>query len=122
MRGARDQTNSRAQFFKGSQKLRRNGQVLSRLNQWTIWSSNLFNDADKEEIQLGGIYCYKNYRISFEKIKDLLVERRKLMTTNEQDQFVLYTNASTKAITGVLMQIQDGIEKPCIFMSHNLSE
>ena len=41
---------------------------------------------------------------------------------NEQDPLVLYTDASTKAIAGVLMQIQGGIEKPCIFVSHALSE
>ena len=54
----------------------------------------------------------KNVRISFEKVKDLLVERTKLTIMNEQDQRVLYTDASTKAIAGVLMQNQAGIEKP----------
>ena len=29
---------------------------------------------------------------------------------NERDQLVLYKDASTKAIAGVLMQIQEGIE------------
>jgi hypothetical protein len=61
-------------------------------------------------------------RNSFEKIKDLLVQRTKLTIMNEQDPLVLYTDASTKAIAGVLMQIQGGIEKPCIFVSHALSE
>ena len=41
---------------------------------------------------------------------------------NDEDPLVLYTDASTKAIAGVLMQIQGGIEKPCIFVSHALSE
>ena len=40
---------------------------------------------------------------------------------NEQDQLVLYTDASIKAIAGVLMQIQEGMEKPCLFVSHALS-
>ena len=37
---------------------------------------------------------------------------------NEKDQLVLKTDASTKAIAGVLMQIQGGIEKPCIYVLH----
>jgi len=41
---------------------------------------------------------------------------------NEQYQYVLYTDASTKAIDSVLMQIQEEIEKLCIFVSHALSE
>jgi hypothetical protein len=36
------------------------------------------------------------------------VQRTKLASVNEQDPLVLYTNASTKAIAGVLMQIQGG--------------
>ena len=48
-------------------------------------------------------------QIAFGKIKDLLVERTKLTIINEQDQLVLYTDG-TKAIVGVLMQVQDGIE------------
>ena len=55
-------------------------------------------------------------RISFETIKDLLVQRTKLTIMNKQDQLVIYTDASTKDIAGVLMQIQDGI------VSHALSE
>jgi len=46
----------------------------------------------------------------------------KLTIFNEQDQLVLCTDARNKAIAGVLVQIQDGIEKPCIFVSHALSE
>ena len=41
---------------------------------------------------------------------------------NERYQLILYTNASTKAIAGVLIQIQEGIEKPCLFVSHALLE
>jgi len=41
---------------------------------------------------------------------------------NEQNQLVLYTDARTKDIAGVLMQIQAGIKKPCIFVSHALSK
>jgi len=69
-------------------------------------------------MQLGRIYFNKNAKISFQNIKDLLVERTKLTIMNEQDQLVLKTDASTKAIAGVLMQIQGGIEKPCIYVLH----
>ena len=41
---------------------------------------------------------------------------------NEEDPVILYTDASTRAIGGVLMQIQDGIEKPVIFVSPVLSD
>jgi hypothetical protein len=41
---------------------------------------------------------------------------------NEMDPLVLYTDASTKAIGGVLMQVQNGVEKPCVFVSHVLSD
>jgi hypothetical protein len=61
-------------------------------------------------------------RILFEKLEDLLVQRTKLTIMNEQDQLVLCTDASTKAIAGVLMQIQEGMEKPCLFVSHALSD
>jgi len=56
------------------------------------------------------------------KIKDLLVQRTKLTIMNEQVPLVLYTDASTKVIACVLIQIQDGVEKPCLFVSHALSE
>ena len=39
-----------------------------------------------------------------------------LTVMNEQDQFVQYTDARTQAIAPVLMHIQGGIEKPCIFL------
>ena len=41
---------------------------------------------------------------------------------NEREKLILYTDTSTKAIAGVLMQIQERIEKPCLFVSHALSE
>ena len=33
---------------------------------------------------------------------------------------VLYTDASTKTVAGVLMQVQVGIEKPCIFVTRSI--
>ena len=60
-------------------------------------------------------------RVAFALIKDLL-KSSQLVIMNEEDPVVLYTDASTRAIGDVLMQIQDGIEKPVIFVSHVLSD
>ena len=60
----------------------------------------------------------KNGRILFE--NNQRSERTKLTIMNEQHKLVWYTDASTKAIDGVLMKIQAGIEKPCKFVSHSL--
>ena len=38
------------------------------------------------------------------------------------DLLILYTDALTKAVGGVLMQVQGGRENPCVFVSHTLSE
>ena len=38
------------------------------------------------------------------------------------DLLILNADASSKAIGGVLMQVQGGREKPCLFVSHTLSE
>jgi len=61
-------------------------------------------------------------RAAFVLIKDLLSKSSQLVIMNEQDPLILYTDASTRAIGGVLMQIQDGMEKPVIFVSHVLSD
>jgi hypothetical protein len=49
----------------------------------------------------------KGAKVAFEIIKCLLVER----VINEQDQLVLYLDTSTKAIAGVLMQIEEDQNK-----------
>ena len=41
---------------------------------------------------------------------------------NETDSLLLYTEASTVSIGGVLMQEQNGVEKPIIFIPHILSD
>ena len=41
---------------------------------------------------------------------------------NETDPLILYTDASTVSIGGVLMQEQNRVEKPIIFTSHILSD
>jgi len=41
---------------------------------------------------------------------------------NASDWLILDMGASTRDIGGVLMQVQGGRVKPCIFVSHTLSE
>ena len=53
---------------------------------------------------------------------DLLSQSSQLVIMNEGDPLILYTDASSKAIGGVLMQVQNGIEKTVIFVSHALSQ
>jgi RNase H-like domain found in reverse transcriptase len=43
---------------------------------------------------------------AFETIQDLLLHHATLIIMNEYDPLILYTDASTKAIAGVLMQEQ----------------
>jgi len=55
-------------------------------------------------------------------LKDQVSYHRSRVLMNASDPLiVLYTDASTKAI-GVLMQVQGWKEKPCVFVSHTLSE
>jgi len=56
-------------------------------------------------------------RAAFSYIKDLLSQSFPLVIMNE-DPLILYTDA----IGGVLIQVQNGIEKPVIFISHTLSD
>ena len=51
-----------------------------------------------------------------------MVNAAQLVIMNEIDPLILYTDASTVSIGGVLMQEQNGIEKPIIFISHILSD
>jgi len=58
----------------------------------------------------------------FALVKNFLAKSSQLVIMNEEDLLILYTDASTRAVDGVLMYIQDGIEKPVIFLSHVLSD
>ena len=51
-----------------------------------------------------------------------MVHASQLVIMNETDPLILYTDASTVSIGGVLMQEQNGIENPIIFISHILSD
>ena len=59
---------------------------------------------------------------AFAHIKGLMAKSSQTVIMNEEDPLILYTDASTKAIGGVLMQLQNGIVKPVIFASHILSD
>ena len=52
----------------------------------------------------------------------LLSQSSQLVIMKEEDPLILYTDASTKAIGSVLMQVQNGIENPVVFVSHALSD
>ena len=61
-------------------------------------------------------------RAAFAHIKGLLAQSSQLVIMNKEDPLILYTDASTEAIECVLMQLQNGIEKPVIFISNFLSD
>ena len=52
-------------------------------------------------------------------VKEQVTRHTSRVIMNPHDPLILYTDASTKAIGGVLMQIQAG-EKPCVFVSYRL--
>ena len=90
-------------------------------------ASNLYNDSKKEYtaeyVARRNLFLQKMLEFRSKKSKSFWSnERTKLTIMNKRDQLVLYTDASTKAMAGVLMQVQAGIEKPCIFVSHAVSE
>ena len=61
-------------------------------------------------------------RDAFFRVIDFSVHASQLVIMNETDPLILYTDASTVSIGRVLMQEQNGIEKPIIFISHILSD
>jgi len=58
---------------------------------------------------------------AFKIVKDQVTHTSRVVI-NASDPLILYTDASTKATGGVLMQVQGGNEKPCVFVSHRLSD
>jgi hypothetical protein len=59
---------------------------------------------------------------AFKDLKQALVTHAKLVHINDTDPLILYTDASTKAIAGVLVQVTNGVEHPAIYVSHVLSD
>ena len=53
--------------------------------------------------------------------KRILAKSPQLVILNEEDPLILYTDVSTKAIGGVLIQLRNGIENPMIFVSYIIS-
>ena len=90
------------------------GELHPRPYKWTMGSSDILYDVNQEEIQVGRINFNISTKISFENIKDILVERTKSIIMNEQNQLVLYTGTSTKAIANTntkAMLCNDSIER-----------
>ena len=58
----------------------------------------------------------------FEKIKAELREDKHLSFLREDGKLILYTDASDYAIGACLMQVQDGVERPLMFISKSLSK
>ena len=59
--------------------------------------------------------------VSFEKLKESLCKAPCLQMPDFEKQFIVTTDASSKAIGGVLSQYVDGIEKPIAYESKRLS-
>jgi len=76
----------------------------------------------KKKIGENGFKMTENAISSFKIVKDQVAYHTSRVVMNASDPLILYTYASTRAIGGVLMQVQGGREKPCVFVSHILSE
>ena len=59
---------------------------------------------------------------AFCRVKDQVMAYTTRVLINKSDPLILYTDASTRATGGFLMQVQGGRESPCVFVSHTLSE
>ena len=53
---------------------------------------------------------------AFQIVKDQVAHHTSRINMNAHDPLILYTDRSTRAIGGVLMQFQGGKEKPCLFL------
>ena len=84
--------------------------------QRVIKSSYPFNSTHQENATQKGFEMTQQARDEFFPVKDLLANSAQLVIMNEEDPLLLYTDASTKAIGGILMQVQNGIEIPVIFI------
>ena len=68
-----------------------------------------------------GFEMIENARAAFWRVKDQVMAYTTRALMNASDPIILYTDASTRAIGGVLMQVQGERERPCVFFSHTLS-
>ena len=58
----------------------------------------------------------------FDRIKAELREAKHLSFLREDGELILYTDASDYAIGACLMQVQDGVERPLMFISKSLTK
>jgi hypothetical protein len=59
---------------------------------------------------------------AWESTRKALMSSMTTVILNETDPLILYTDASMVAVSGILFQVQDGVEKPAICVSKKLSE
>ena len=55
---------------------------------------------------------------AFVRVKDMVMTHTTRVLMNDSDPLILCTGASTRAVGGVLMKVQGGRERPCVFVSH----
>ena len=67
-----------------------------------------------------GFEMTENALRAFRWVKDQVMTHTTRVLMNDSDPLILYTDASTRAVVGVLMQVQGGRERPCVFVSHTL--
>jgi len=75
----------------------------------------------RREIWRHGFKMTENAILDFKIVKNQVAHHTCRVLMNSSDPLILYTEVSTKAIGGVLMQVQGVWEKPCVFVSHTLS-
>ncbi|GKT15287.1 gag-pol polyprotein [Aduncisulcus paluster] len=59
---------------------------------------------------------------ALEAVKEHLLDGKCLAPIKDEGELILYTDASSIAVGGVLMQVQEGIEAPICFLSKKLTE
>ena len=64
-----------------------------------------------------GFKMTENALRAFWRVKDQVMGHTTIVLMNVSDPLILYTDASTRAIGGVLMQVQGARERPCVLVS-----
>ena len=59
---------------------------------------------------------------SFDVVKDTLVRASLMYPPNYQSDYFLYITVADMTIDMVLVQVEDGIEHPIYYLSHNLDD
>ena len=59
---------------------------------------------------------------SFDAVKDTLVQASLMYPPNYQNYYFLYIATAEMTIAMVLVQVENGIEHPIYYLSHNLND